>query len=201
MWFVVAGAFCCSGFCCFFCCYCCFCRCCLANIILYRFYYDCCSLLVVFCFLLLDWYCHAVCFSFGIGSMCIQLLRTSSFVVRLQCWVVVKFKLWFWLDRFQRRALWFQFQFHFRFRVGAGLRGLQVLAVVLGGRVMRIALVEARISGRTVHHMRLAVHHVAHGVVAISGGTWMRCIDCWWVAKWKTADSADERKKRKNAHN
>lgn len=55
---------------------------------------------------------------------------------------------------------------------------LQVLAIVFGGRVMRIALMESRIAGRTMHHMRLAVHHVAHGIVTVSGGTWMRCINC-----------------------
>lgn len=55
---------------------------------------------------------------------------------------------------------------------------LQVLAIVFGGRVVRIALMESRIAGRTMHHMRLAVHHVAHGIVTVSGGTWMRCINC-----------------------
>lgn len=71
--------------------------------------------------------------------------------------------------------------FHFGLRihpVSVASVALQVLSVVFSWRVVGIALMEAGISRRTMHHMRLTVHHITHGIMTITGGTWMRCINC-----------------------
>lgn len=54
-----------------------------------------------------------------------------------------------------------------RLRLGHYHR-LQMVAIVLG-RIVGVTLVEARIAGWPLHHVRLAIHHVTHRLRTVSG--------------------------------
>lgn len=60
-----------------------------------------------------------------------------------------------------------------------------MVAIILRGRVMRVALVEGGVRGRPVHHL-LAFHHVTHGgfrtVRAAGAGVGEHCgVEDWTV--------------------
>lgn len=76
------------------------------------------------------------------------------------------------------QQLWLGLLFLFQWLLlSLGSRGLQMLTIVFGVRIMRIRLMEAGITGWPMHHMRLTVHHITHRIMSITRWTSMRCIN------------------------